>query len=517
MTVRGCDSYRGVDAMAASDGLLEKEFDDDGVDMPKVKEPRDEEARGRNATRLAKREPLLHDADVEFDEPTHEYTVFGRIVAKSTTAIKAQYFDHFDADATIDKLYSMWKTRPGGEYHNIIWTVIEAGGSDADAKAAIKLSWEQANQLGTTIHAYIEFDLNGDHPDPEAAEYKDVRTEIEQYHAWKRDANVVIDAHAEVEEVAKHHRILVPVRTELSVFDATFALKPHTAALREGRDIDRLSPDHVVRCAGQIDGLMEILRDASESNGYSELPLTFTHADVGKRLYHAPFRARELEEPERRPLMLLTEEQAENTLWGKGFVDDDAAGIMRYPNWRLPYTHDPFDSVRGCDIHSFSEGAVITAVEETPFGAVEVRSTLAGQQDGTLTLRNLPQREFEIWDWKRVKSKKRLDKAAMPYQGATGKGPFACHYDTDHVKYSLQQSMYEVQLLRNSGMCLGPPGESRCNLLRVHCDRLAGYEEVRCTDLSREAKLILLEEGERLLAERQSSEARKRKADDALT
>ena len=175
----------------------------------------------RNADTLARLHPFPNDPNLLFDEASHTYTVFGAVPERSCTSLIAAFFAGFDPRAITDKCLERWHSDPSSPYYPQIQSVLEGGGSEADAAACIRDEWaergSEASQLGTALHRYCEFELNGTPiaPPPE------LEAEVKQYHAW-RHSTVVLEYE------------LRAVRTELTV------------AWRVG--------ERVV-CAGQIDAL----------------------------------------------------------------------------------------------------------------------------------------------------------------------------------------------------------------------------------------------------------------------
>ena len=131
------------------------------------------------------------DLCIEFDEPTHRYTING--VYKnwiSCTGFLHTFFPHFDPDATIKKMMNSpkWPTSP---YY----------GMTADA---IKEKWsnsgKEASGAGTAMHLAIEMHHNG-------AEHL-IEDSIKQTPEWKYFLNYWRDFGGELE----------PYRTEWEVF-----------------------------------------------------------------------------------------------------------------------------------------------------------------------------------------------------------------------------------------------------------------------------------------------------------
>ena len=97
--------------------------------------------------------------------------MFGESIERSCTGVMGAYFAPFDAVANTDEFYATWqreydKGNQRHKYYSIISDTLAAGGSHADAAAAIRASWEakgtEAARLGTLLHLHCEYDLNGE-------------------------------------------------------------------------------------------------------------------------------------------------------------------------------------------------------------------------------------------------------------------------------------------------------------------------------------------------------------------
>ena len=106
------------------------------------------------------------DLQIEFDEPTHRYTVNGSCEGwSSCTGFLHAFFPHFDPDATIRKMMSSPK-----------WTESKYYGMTAEE---IKNQWsasgKEASGSGTLMHLAIEQHHNGAHDliDPEVKKTKE--------------------------------------------------------------------------------------------------------------------------------------------------------------------------------------------------------------------------------------------------------------------------------------------------------------------------------------------------------
>lgn len=164
---------------------------------------------GRNATTLAKRNPLRGDDLVSFEEADHKYTVHGGSVDRSTTRVLADYFEQFDPVENTLKYYDRWRTNPEHKYYARIHEVLDAGGSAEDARAAIRGDWtklgEAASRLGTLFHLYAEFVENDEIDEAPTDAFSEISHEVRQYHAFKESEWATSLG-------------LEPVRTELCVF-----------------------------------------------------------------------------------------------------------------------------------------------------------------------------------------------------------------------------------------------------------------------------------------------------------
>lgn len=92
------------------------------------------------------------DLCIEFDEPTHRYTVNGTSAGwSSCTGFLHSFFPHFDPDATIRKMMKSPKWSQSKYY----------GMSAADIKAQWSNSGKDASEAGTAMHLGIEMFHNG--------------------------------------------------------------------------------------------------------------------------------------------------------------------------------------------------------------------------------------------------------------------------------------------------------------------------------------------------------------------
>lgn len=144
---------------------------------------------------LATKNPLRGDGDIVFDEPTHKYTVRGRKVPISVTALGARAVppEHrFDGRKIITKNLALWRGTASNKHHALV-----TGVSDQEAMSNVFKSWDRNRDLGTKMHKCFEQFLNDD-----AVEREDeFPAEMAQFH----------DALQQLSE-------LTPARTEVSVF-----------------------------------------------------------------------------------------------------------------------------------------------------------------------------------------------------------------------------------------------------------------------------------------------------------
>lgn len=124
------------------------------------------------------------DPGLTFDEQTHTYFWLGVPVRRSVSAVWKQFFEEFDAEATVDKYFERWAGNPTSAYFDLIH---ETHGSDQTKKAAIMELWAnrgtEASRLGTRLHSSIEEDLCG-----RGGESGDT-CEFDHYKQWKSDVS----------------------------------------------------------------------------------------------------------------------------------------------------------------------------------------------------------------------------------------------------------------------------------------------------------------------------------------
>jgi hypothetical protein len=140
--------------------------------------------------------PHARDESVAFDEASHTYTITRGGVAEvapcSVSGFAKRYFSEFDPDAVAAKYYQKWAADPNSKYHALIHSVLGDGGSEAEARAAIKAGWKekgrQASEKGTRMHEHCELEMNGVPPVLECAEmrlFRKWRAEFQPHMRWE--------------------------------------------------------------------------------------------------------------------------------------------------------------------------------------------------------------------------------------------------------------------------------------------------------------------------------------------
>lgn len=140
-----------------------------------------------------------HERDkfVQFDEPTHIYTVKGETKGYiSVTKFLHEFFPHFDADKTIKKMMSSPNWPQNKNY----------GKTAAQIKAEWEANGKEASGAGTAMHLSIEQYLNG-------AESL-ISAETKATPEWKYFMNFWNE----------HGHDLVPFRTEWEVWSEEYRL-----------------------------------------------------------------------------------------------------------------------------------------------------------------------------------------------------------------------------------------------------------------------------------------------------
>lgn len=152
------------------------------------------QARGRNATMLADRNPLPVDERLRFEEEGHAYFVDGQLFeGPSVTKLMKPVFkgEEFDAKMVITRNLASWRAKPNSKYHKVV-----ADLTDDEATRVLTEIWNESNVLGTLLHKQIELFLN--------------KNDVE------RDPHVELEYEAALRFFAAHPE-LEAVRTELSL------------------------------------------------------------------------------------------------------------------------------------------------------------------------------------------------------------------------------------------------------------------------------------------------------------
>lgn len=160
---------------------------------------------------LALKHPLRGDGDIAFDDPSHTYTVRGKKVSVSVTALVSQAVppEHrFNGRKIIAENLKSWRMNASSKYHAMVVDV-----PDAQATKNVLASWDKNRDAGTGMHKCFELLLNSD-PSTNVNEsvndasirkqlVDEYATEIAHFHAAMADSSFAG---------------LAPVRTEMSVF-----------------------------------------------------------------------------------------------------------------------------------------------------------------------------------------------------------------------------------------------------------------------------------------------------------
>ena len=129
----------------------------------------------RNASSLARVNPLAGDGQVSFVELGHSYTdhMTGQHPERSCTSVLGAGFEPVNFAALCKEYYCVWRKhydnrKTSHKYYAILEldSVLSKGGSDAEAEAAVCASWQEkgdeACRLGTLLHLHCEYDLNSE-------------------------------------------------------------------------------------------------------------------------------------------------------------------------------------------------------------------------------------------------------------------------------------------------------------------------------------------------------------------
>ena len=155
-----------------------------------------------------------HDRDIflQFDEPSHKYTITSDLDNKytSVTTINKQYFAEFDSEKIATGLVRKHKT-PGSTYY---------GMTVQDIIQKWKTTGEMAASLGTILHADIEHFMND-------IEYPYSYTHNDLYEYYISNENSNKNCSIEWEYFIRFVRetpTMIPYRTEWMIYDKTLKI-----------------------------------------------------------------------------------------------------------------------------------------------------------------------------------------------------------------------------------------------------------------------------------------------------
>lgn len=120
---------------------------------------------------LAKLNPHPRDDHIQFDEPTHTYTIDDSSDYVSVTTWNHSHFKHFDADKVIDNMMS------GRNWHNSKYF----GQSREEIKAGWEKNRDEAATAGTKMHYDIECYYNGLEVSNNSDEYRQFQKYLEDH------------------------------------------------------------------------------------------------------------------------------------------------------------------------------------------------------------------------------------------------------------------------------------------------------------------------------------------------
>jgi ATP-dependent exoDNAse (exonuclease V) beta subunit len=120
---------------------------------------------------LAKLNPHPRDDHIQFDEPTHTYTIDGSSDYVSVTTWNHSHFKNFDADKVIDNMMSS-RNWPNSKYF---------GQSREEIKAGWEKNRDEAATAGTKMHYDIECYYNGLEVSNNSDEYRQFQKYLEDH------------------------------------------------------------------------------------------------------------------------------------------------------------------------------------------------------------------------------------------------------------------------------------------------------------------------------------------------
>ena len=134
------------------------------------------------------------DDHIEFDEPTHVYTIEGDNNYKSVTTWIHNFFPHFDADKIIGKMRTGRNWGPENKYY---------GMTDEEIKDGWSQNGKEASELGTAMHLNIEYYYNN-------LPYMPGFTDSKEYQLFQ--------------DYLQNHTQYKPYRTEWTVYSKKYRL-----------------------------------------------------------------------------------------------------------------------------------------------------------------------------------------------------------------------------------------------------------------------------------------------------
>lgn len=152
------------------------------------------------------------DKHIEFDEPTHIYTIDGDSNYKSVTTWIHDFFPYFDADHVIAKMRAGKNWGPSNKYYGL---------TNEEIKEGWKQNGQEAAMLGTAMHLNIEYFYNDQ---PFTPGFEDT-PEYQLFQEYQSD-----------------HLLYKPYRTEWTVYSKKYRL----AGSIDMVYIDPDDPDKVV-------------------------------------------------------------------------------------------------------------------------------------------------------------------------------------------------------------------------------------------------------------------------------
>lgn len=154
-------------------------------------------------TYLSNKNPHERDDHIEFDEPTHVYTIDGDSNYMSVTTFNHANFEQFDADKIISNMMSSRKWSQSKYY----------GQTPEEIKAGWDKNRDEASAAGTAMHLDVEKFYNQVHVDNNSIEF----SYFMDFHNTYKDT-------------------LDPWRTEMMVWDKDYRLAGSIDMIYENKD-----------------------------------------------------------------------------------------------------------------------------------------------------------------------------------------------------------------------------------------------------------------------------------------